>query len=84
MAKLNATTRNSLPSGDFALPGRRYPVEDKGHAMAACSYCKLDSSELLPQDRLPSEVQADCDWYAKAKASKVASIESWQDGLYRR
>lgn len=35
MAKLTTNQRNSLPSSSFALPGRRYPIEDKGHAKAA-------------------------------------------------
>lgn len=35
MAKLNAKKRNALPSGDFALPGRRYPVNDANHARNA-------------------------------------------------
>jgi hypothetical protein len=37
MAKLTTQTRKALPSGDFALPGRRYPVEDKNHARNALS-----------------------------------------------
>lgn len=37
MAKLNAKERNALPETEFALPGRRYPIEDKGHAEAARS-----------------------------------------------
>lgn len=32
---LNAKARNALPEGDFALPGRRYPIEDKSHARNA-------------------------------------------------
>jgi hypothetical protein len=35
MAKLNAKKRNSLPSTDFAVPGRRYPVNDASHARNA-------------------------------------------------
>lgn len=35
MAKLNAAKRNALASGSFALPGRRYPIEDKNHARNA-------------------------------------------------
>lgn len=35
MAKLTAKTRNAIPSGDFALPGRRYPIEDRAHARDA-------------------------------------------------
>jgi hypothetical protein len=35
MARLNAAHRNALSRGEFALPGRRYPIEDTGHAKAA-------------------------------------------------
>lgn len=35
MAKLTAKKRNALPKTSFALPGRRYPVEDKAHARNA-------------------------------------------------
>jgi hypothetical protein len=35
MAKLTSKARKNLPSGDFALPGRRYPIEDKNHAKNA-------------------------------------------------
>jgi len=33
--KLTASTRNAIPTGEFALPGRRYPVEDESHAKNA-------------------------------------------------
>ena len=36
MAKLMASTRNALPRSSFALPKeRKYPIEDRGHAVAA-------------------------------------------------
>jgi hypothetical protein len=35
MAKLTAETRNKIPESEFALPGRRYPIEDKSHASNA-------------------------------------------------
>jgi hypothetical protein len=35
MATLNTKERKSLPASDFALPGRRYPIEDRAHARAA-------------------------------------------------
>jgi hypothetical protein len=35
MAKLTTKTRNAIPSKDFALGGRRYPIEDKSHARNA-------------------------------------------------
>ena len=37
MAKLTAKTRNAIPGKDFALAGRRYPIEDKSHARNALS-----------------------------------------------
>lgn len=35
MAKLTAAARKKIPSGSFALPGRRYPIEDRSHARNA-------------------------------------------------
>ena len=35
MAKLTTKQRNSLPSADFAVKGRRYPVENASHARNA-------------------------------------------------
>jgi hypothetical protein len=37
MAKLTSRARKALPVNDFALPGRRYPIEDKAHARNALS-----------------------------------------------
>ena len=37
MAKLTAKARKKIPSGSFALPGRRYPIEDRSHARNALS-----------------------------------------------
>lgn len=33
--KLTSSKRNSLPGKDFAVPGRKYPVEDASHARNA-------------------------------------------------
>lgn len=35
MAKLTTKARNAIPSKSFALPGRRYPIEDPSHARNA-------------------------------------------------
>ena len=32
MAKLTSKQRKALPAGDFAGPGRSYPIENKSHA----------------------------------------------------
>lgn len=35
MARLSAAQRRALPSSAFAGPNRSYPIQDKGHAIAA-------------------------------------------------
>lgn len=35
MAKLTTKARKAIPSKSFALPGRKYPIEDKAHARNA-------------------------------------------------
>lgn len=35
MAKLTTKSRNAIPTDKFALPGRRYPIEDRSHAQNA-------------------------------------------------
>jgi hypothetical protein len=35
MAKLTSKGRNALAKSSFALPGRRYPIEDANHARNA-------------------------------------------------
>ena len=35
MAVLSTEARKKLPSGDFAGPGRSFPIPDKAHAIAA-------------------------------------------------
>ena len=35
MGTLTAEERNKLPTSDFALPGRRYPIPDINHARDA-------------------------------------------------
>lgn len=35
MAKLTTAARKALPTSTFALPGRRYPINDPNHARNA-------------------------------------------------
>jgi len=44
MAKLTAATRKKIPTGKFALPGRRYPIEDEAHARNALSRVSQDGT----------------------------------------
>lgn len=61
--KLDAATRNAIPGSKFALPGRRFPVEDKSHASAAKSRATqgVNSGSL-------SEAQAET---IRSKANRV-------------
>ena len=44
MTKLTTATRNKITNGDFALPGRRYPIEDEVHARDALSRVSQDGT----------------------------------------
>ena len=44
MAKLTTATRKNLPSSTFALPGRRYPIEDEAHARNALARVAQDGT----------------------------------------
>ncbi len=44
MTKLTTATRKRIPTGDFALPGRRYPIEDKAHARNALARVSQDGT----------------------------------------
>jgi hypothetical protein len=44
MTKLTKATRSKIPAGDFALPGRRYPIEDQVHARDALSRVSQDGT----------------------------------------
>jgi hypothetical protein len=37
MAKLTTKKRKGLPTKDFAVPGRKYPINDPAHARNALS-----------------------------------------------
>lgn len=44
MAKLTAATRKKIPTSEFALPGRRYPIEDEAHARNALARVSQDGT----------------------------------------
>jgi hypothetical protein len=44
MAKLTTASRKKVPTGQFALPGRRYPVEDAAHARNALARVSQDGT----------------------------------------
>jgi hypothetical protein len=65
MSKLTTEARKKLPKSAFALPGGRYPVEDKAHARdakarASQSYNSghLDAADKTKVDRKADAVLA--------------------------
>lgn len=54
---LSTEERNELPSDDFALPGRRYPIEDKAHARNALARGAQHASPA-ELSRIKSKVEA--------------------------
>lgn len=63
MAKLTTKAREALPKGDFAGPGRSYPVPDKAHAANA----KARAQQQFNKGNLSKSGLAKID----AKANKV-------------
>lgn len=63
MAKLTEDQRDKLPDSVFALPGRKYPVEDKAHARNA----KARAAQQVKAGNLSKADQKKID----AKADKV-------------
>ena len=44
MTKLTTATRKKIPTSEFALLGRRYPIEDKAHARNALARVSQDGT----------------------------------------
>ncbi len=66
MAKLSTDARKKLPQKDFALPGGKYPVEDKAHARDA----KARASQQEKKGNLSSADKAKVDRKADAVLGK--------------
>jgi hypothetical protein len=66
MAKLSSGERKKLPAKDFAGPGRSYPVENRGHAIAA----KARASEMERKGKLSKDEERKIDAKADRKLRK--------------
>jgi len=64
MAKLNAAARKKIPTSKFALPAeRKYPVNDKAHAVNA----KARATQMVKKGKLSAASASKI----KAKANRV-------------
>ena len=61
MSRLRTKSRKSLPEKDFALPGGKYPVEDKAHAANAKARAtqQYKAGKLSAADRAKVDRKAD-------------------------
>ncbi len=69
MTKLTTNARKHLPKSDFALPGGRYPVEDKAHARDA----KARASQQEKAGNLSTADKAKVDRKADAVLGKKSA-----------
>lgn len=58
MAKLTAATRKKLSGKVFALPGRRYPIEDASHARNALARASANATPA-EQETIKRKVHAE-------------------------
>ena len=61
MSKLTTKARKVMPAKDFALPGHRYPVEDRAHAANAKARAtqQFRAGNLSADDRAKVDAKAD-------------------------
>ena len=69
MSKLTTKSRDKIPTSEFALPGRRYPVEDEAHARNA----KARAAQQKKAGRLSAADKAKVDRKANAVLNKKKS-----------
>lgn len=78
MATLTAAKRHKMPKGQFALPGERFPVNDKEHARLA----KSGASRALHVGNISAAQKARID--AKADAMLARAYGGRIDGEARK
>ena len=63
MAKLTTKARKRIPASKFALPGGRYPIEDRSHAANA----KARATQQVKRGKLTAAQAAEI----RSKANRV-------------
>jgi len=59
MAKLTTQGRNKIASKNFALPGRRFPIEDASHARNALSRAGAKGRKRMAKNTTPGQIFQD-------------------------
>ena len=80
MVRLTPQVRRRLPEKDFALPGRRYPIDTRGRGANALTRCKT----FCTPSELRTVYHRVCRRYSRMPACR-AGYESWVRGnRYRK
>lgn len=58
MAKLTTKQRKAMPPSEFAGPNRSYPVNDRGHAIAAKSRASQAEAKGLFSKNMENKIDA--------------------------
>lgn len=75
MAKLSYKQRKNLKKSSFALPGRRYPIEDKAHARNALARV---SQHGTPEEKKKVRAAVNRKYPGIGKKSETASFRERQ------
>jgi hypothetical protein len=69
MARLTSKARDKLEPSQFALPGKKYPVEDAAHARNAKARAdqQFEKGKLSARDKATVDRKADAKLRTKAK-----------------
>lgn len=80
MARMSTRKRKSLPKGDFAGPGRSFPINDRSHASAAIS----GASRSLHAGNISASTARRIQSKARAKLHKTARRSPSSAAAYSR
>lgn len=69
--KLTSAERKAIPGNDFALPGRRYPIEDPSHARNALARV---SQHGTPEEKAEVRSKVRRKYPEMGKAAKLRSL----------
>lgn len=85
MANLTAGQRAAMPASEFALPGGRFPVNDRNHAEAALSGASraLNAGNITPAQKATVDAKADAKLgHPREHSLAMASADHLHKGGY--
>lgn len=82
MAKLTAKARKAIPKKDFALPGGRYPIEDKSHARNALARASGKSVESTVRAKVKAKYPdiGSSVKHGEGRSERKDRLNKWAEG----